>query len=106
MAVKYKFKKDDPVVVTAGKYKGVESKVVHIFKERGKILLEGVNVVKRHQKPNQVHTEGGIIEKTLPVDISNAMYYCSKCSKGVRLGIKEEKGSKKRFCRSCGTVIK
>ena len=104
--VKYKLKKDDPVIVTAGKYKGVKSRVIRVLRDDATLLLENVNIVKRHYKPSQQHPEGGIEEKNLPIDISNVMYYCSKCKKGVKIGYKEVDGKKTRFCRSCGTEIK
>lgn len=104
--VKYKIKKEDPVVVTAGKDKGKKSKVLKVDKKRGKLFLEDVNVVKKHTKPNPMDPDGGINEKEMPVDISNAMYACKKCDKGVKLGIKVlESGQKQRFCKSCGEII-
>ncbi|GAB7141394.1 50S ribosomal protein L24 [Deferribacterales bacterium RsTz2092] len=114
MPVKYKIKKGDPVVVIAGKNKLTATqnqklkgaKVVSIDRGRGKLIVENVNVVKRHTRPSQQSQEGGIVEKAMPVDISNVMYLCSKCDKGVRLGVKIlESGKKARFCKSCGEVI-
>lgn len=104
--VKFKLKKDDPIIVTVGKDKGKKSKIVRIVKDKGKVIAEGVNVVKRHMKPSQINPDGGIVEKEMPIDISNVMYFCSKCSKGVRLGIKVlQDGSKQRFCKSCGEIV-
>ncbi|MBZ4642785.1 MAG: large subunit ribosomal protein [Deferribacteres bacterium] len=104
--LKYKLKKDDPIVVIAGKEKGKTSKVLKIDRAKSKIYAEGLNIVKRHVKPNQLNPEGGIIEKEMPIHVSNVMYLCKKCDKGVRLGYKVlESGEKKRFCRSCGEII-
>lgn len=106
MPVKYKLKKNDPVVVISGKDKKKESKIIVIDKEKGKVVVENVNVVKRHTKPNQINPDGGIIEKNMPFDISNVMYHCKKCNKGVRLGVKVlDNGKKSRFCKSCGELV-
>jgi large subunit ribosomal protein L24 len=104
--VKFKLKAEDPVIVTTGKDKGTKSKVVRMDRQGGKVICENVNVAKRHVKPNQFNPDGGIMDKTMPLDISNVAYYCEKCSKGVKLGIKVlESGKKARFCRSCGEII-
>jgi large subunit ribosomal protein L24 len=114
VAVKYKIRKGDPVVVIAGrdkltvvrntKFKGAKVKSVIIAK--GKVVVESVNMVKRHFRQSQAHPEGGIVEKEMPIDISNVMYYCSKCDKGVRLGVKELEGGKRvRYCKACGEIV-
>jgi len=106
MLRKYKLKKDDPIIVISGKEKGKTSKVLKIDKTKDKVFAEGLNIVKRHVKPNQLNPEGGIVEKEMPIHISNVMYYCKKCGKGVRLGYKVlESGNKQRFCKSCGEII-
>ncbi|MGE4266505.1 MAG: 50S ribosomal protein L24 [Deferribacterales bacterium] len=106
MSVKLKIKKDDPIIVTTGKDKGQKTKVVKMDRDSGKVFCEGVNVSKKHVKPNQFNPDGGIVDKTMPLAVSNIMYYCEKCSKGVKLGIKVlESGKKVRFCRACGEII-
>lgn len=106
MAVKFKVKKDDPIVVSAGKDKGVKSKITKVDTKTAKVIVENVNKVKRHTRPNQMNPDGGIIEKEMPIDISNVAYFCKKCDKGVRLGVKElESGKKARFCKSCGEIV-
>ncbi|MGB9732126.1 MULTISPECIES: 50S ribosomal protein L24 [Calditerrivibrio] len=106
MAIKFKLKKDDPIIVTTGKDKGKKSKILKVLKEEKKVLAENVNVVKRHMKPSQLNPDGGIVEKEKPIDISNVMYLCPKCQKGVRLGIKVlQDGTKQRFCKSCGEIV-
>ncbi len=103
---KIKLRSEDPVVVIAGKDKGKKSKIVKLVRKNAKVYVENINMVKRHMKPNQFNPDGGIIEKEMPINISNIMYYCKKCDKGVRLGIKElESGQRIRFCRSCGETI-
>jgi large subunit ribosomal protein L24 len=106
MAAKYKIKSDDEVIVIMGKDKSKISKVVKVDRKNGKVVVENVNVVKRHTKPNQQNPDGGMIEKSMPVDISNIMYYCKKCKSGVKLGFKTLKSNKKsRFCKKCGEII-
>ncbi|MGC8769439.1 50S ribosomal protein L24 [Calditerrivibrio sp.] len=106
MAIKFKLKKDDPIIVTTGKDKGKKSKILKVLMEEKKVLAENVNVVKRHMKPSQLNPDGGIVEKEKPIDISNVMYLCPKCQKGVRLGIKVlQDGTKQRFCKSCGEIV-
>nr|WP_249762007.1 50S ribosomal protein L24 [Calditerrivibrio nitroreducens] len=104
--MKFKLKKDDPIIVTTGKDKGKKSKILKVLKEDKKVLAENINVVKRHMKPSQLNPDGGIVEKEKPIDISNVMYFCPKCQKGVRLGIKVlQDGTKQRFCKSCGEIV-
>lgn len=106
MPIKYKLRKNDPVVVIAGKNKNAKSKIIDLDKEKGQVVVENVNVVKRHYKPSQTNPDGGIVEKNMPFSISNVMYHCSKCDKGVRLGIKILENNKKvRYCKSCGEVV-
>ena len=103
---KIKLRSEDPVVVIAGKDKGKKSKIVKLIRKNAKVYVENINMVKRHMKPNQFNPDGGIVEKEMPINISNIMYYCKKCDKGVRLGVKVlESGQKTRFCRSCGETI-
>lgn len=106
MNAKFKLRAEDPVVVVSGKDKGKRSKIVKFNRKNGKVFVEDVNKVKRHTKPNQFNPDGGIVEKEMPVNVSNLMYLCKKCDKGVRLGMKVlESGQKSRFCRSCGETI-
>ena len=106
MPIKYKLKKDDPVVVIAGKDKKKVSKIIGLDKEKGQVVVENVNVVKRHTRPNQTNPDGEKKEKNMPFSISNVMYHCSKCNTGVRLGVKHlENGKKVRYCKKCNEVI-
>lgn len=99
-------RKNDTVMVTIGKDKGKTGKVIAIFAERGRALVEKLNMVKRHQKPTQKMRQGGIVEKEASIHLSNLMIYCSKCGKGVRAGVKLEKNGKKaRVCKKCGESI-
>lgn len=99
-------RKGDTVLVVAGKNKGKKGKVLSVLPNVNKILIEGVNVVKRHTKPTQRLPQGGIMEKETPVHSSNAMLFCSKCNKPTRVGKKIlENGEKERICRKCGETI-
>ena len=69
-----KFKKDDKIKVISGKDRGKVSKILKVMQKTNKVLIEGVGIVKRHTKPNKLNPEGGIIEKEMPIDISNIMH--------------------------------
>ncbi len=99
-------KKNDQVVVIAGKDKGKTGKVLRIVTKSGRALVEKVNMVKRHQRPSAKTGKGGILEKESPVHLSNLMVVCSKCGKPTRMGRRVlEDGSKARFCRKCKEVL-
>lgn len=100
-------KKDDTVVVLAGKDKDKRGKVLGVEPKRNKVLVDGVNVVRRHTKPRPPKfPQGGIIEKTLPIDLSNVMLVCPKCNKPTRAQNKlQSDGTKIRACRSCSEQI-
>jgi large subunit ribosomal protein L24 len=99
-------RKGDSVVITAGKDKGKKGNVLQAMPKEGKVIVEGVNVIKRHSKPNKANPQGGIIEREAAVHVSNAMPYCSKCGKGVRIAKKVlSDGTKVRSCAKCGEVF-
>jgi large subunit ribosomal protein L24 len=101
----YHVRKDDLVMVTTGKDKGKTGKVLRLTKKKDRLIVEKVNMVKRHVKPSQ-KSKGGIMEKESSIHVSNVMIYCEKCSKAVRVGKKIlEDGKKVRFCRKCDEVI-
>lgn len=105
-ASKLHVKKDDMVMVIAGKEKGKSGKVVRVFSETGKVVVEGINMIKRHTRPNRLHSEGGIIEKEAALSGSNVLLLCSACSKPVRTGKRVlEDGSKVRFCKKCNEIV-
>ena len=101
-----KIKKGDQVKVITGSSKGTIAKVRKIMPKENKVIVEGVNIVKKHLKPNQGNPEGGIFEKEMPIHISNVMAYDVKGKKAGRLGTKEEKGKKVRYYKSTGNVLK
>lgn len=105
MQGKSRIHRDDEVVVIAGKDKGARGKVVHVLPNEGRVLVAKVNMIKRHTRPSQAG-RGGIIEKEAPLHLSNVAFYCPKCKRGVRLGIKQlEDGRRVRCCRGCGEVL-
>ncbi len=102
-----KIKVGDTVRVMTGsteKGKGKDGKVLKIDHKNGKVLVEGINKVKKHSKPSMQNQAGGIIEKEAPIDISNVMYVHE--GKPTRIGFKTEDGKKVRFAKSTGDVIK
>lgn len=99
-------KKDDQVEIQAGKDKGRVGKVLRVDRGAGRAIVEKVNIVKRHTKPNPSNQQGGIIEKEGFIDLSNLMVICPKCSKTVRVGKKIlDDGSKVRVCKKCGESV-
>ncbi|GAB4439260.1 MAG: 50S ribosomal protein L24 [bacterium] len=99
-------KKNDTVIVLTGKDKGKTGKILKLLKDEGKVLVEKINLVKKHSRPTQSNPQGGIIEKELPIAISNVALLCKKCEKGVRIGKKIlDDGSKVRYCKKCGEIL-
>ena len=99
-------KKGDTIKVLMGKDKGKMAKVLRIVNKKGKVLVEGVNSYKKHERARQKGKKGQVIERVMPIDISNVLLYCEKCKKGVRIGIlASAKGKKSRVCKSCGLNI-
>ncbi|MBI4212272.1 MAG: 50S ribosomal protein L24 [Deltaproteobacteria bacterium] len=101
-----KIKKGDTVMVIAGKDKGKTGRVTLVDHKAGRLTVEKINVVKRHQKPNQKMKQGGIIEKELPIQVSNVMFYDQKNGKPTRLQYKLAKnGKKQRVAKNSGQVV-
>ena len=102
---KLNVKKGDTVVVLSGKDKGKQGKVIEAQPKKGKVIVEGVNKVKRHTKPNQKYPQGGIIQKEAPLNACKVMLVCPACKKATRTGKKEVNGKMVRACKKCGEVI-
>ena len=99
--------KGDRVVVLAGKDKGAEGVVQRAIPETGKVIVEGVNVAKKHQAPTRADQQGGIIDKAMPIDVSNVAVISPKDGKATRVGYKVlDDGSKIRVCKRTGEEIK
>ena len=105
MAAKFKIKKGDRVVVTTGRDKGKSGEVLAVQRDRNRVLVQGVNLVKRHQKPTQ-SAQGGIIEKEASVHISNVAHIDPKTDQPTRIGYRLlDDGRKVRFAKGSGEVI-
>ena len=98
-----KIKKGDTVKVITGKDKNKEGKVISVDAKKGRVLVEGVNMVTKHSKPSQSDPNGGIVQKEAPVDLSNVMYLHK--GKATRVGFKLEGDKKVRYAKSTGEVI-
>lgn len=101
---KLKIKQGDTVKVIAGKEKGKTGKVLRVEPTRERVVIERLNMVKRHRRPSPQNPQG-MLEREAPIHVSNVMYYCSRCSEGVRLGIKRVEGDRLRVCKQCGTEV-
>jgi len=103
--IKVKLRRDDEVVVIAGRDKGARGRVIRTLPAEGRVVVSKVNMVKRHTRQTQ-QSSGGIVNREAPLSISNVQFYCSNCAQGVRLGSKTlEDGRKMRTCRKCGEVL-
>jgi large subunit ribosomal protein L24 len=99
-------RKGDQVVVIAGKEKGKRGRVLRLVTDKGRVVIERVNMVKRHTKPTQRNPRGGILEKEGSVEASNVALWCGKCVAPRRAKSDEKEGQKKRrICVKCGTVF-
>ncbi len=99
-------KKEDTVLVTTGKERGKKGRVLSVMPLKSKLIIEKVNIIKRHMKPSRKYSQGGIIEKEAPIHISNVMLVCPKCGKPTRIGnLVIESGRKVRTCKKCKEVI-
>jgi large subunit ribosomal protein L24 len=101
-----KIRKNDNVLVIAGKDRGKKGKVRFAYPKKQRIIVEGVNFIKKHSKARGAVRQAGIIDLEAPLHISNVMLVCDKCGKPARIGFRTlEDGRKVRFCKACGEVI-
>ena len=106
LANKCYIKKDDKVKIIVGKDQGKIGKVLKVDRKKSRILVEKINMVKRHSKPTNQNRQGGIIEKEMPIQWSNAMVMCSKCVSPVRIKMQRlEDGKKVRVCVKCNEAL-
>lgn len=104
--VKTKLKKEDQVVVISGNDRGKRGKVLLVDEKKNRVVVEGINKRKKNLKQNQTQDgKGGIIQIEFPINLSNVMYFCEKCKKGVRLGVEVNDKSKARVCKKCGKKL-
>ncbi len=99
--------KNDNVIVLAGNARGKSGKILKIFRENHRVIVEGVNIIKRHTRASQKNPKGGIVQKEAPINASNVMVVCPKCNKPSRVGHKSVSDSATgrkhtmRICRNC-----
>ena len=99
-------KKNDKVKVITGRDRGKIGKVLKVLRKKDRVLVEKVNIVKRHTRPNAKNRQGGIVESEAPIPLSNVMLMCNKCMASTRVGHKIlEDGKKIRACAKCGETI-
>ena len=100
-----KIKRGDTILVIAGKNRNKTGKVTKVIKEKDRIAVEGINIAKKHIKPNRTSPQGGIIDITRPIPVSNAMVICPHCSKATRIGCKITEKGKLRVCKHCDAAL-
>lgn len=99
-------RKGDKVLVSTGDDRGKKGKVLKVLPEKDKVLVEGVNFVKKHTKPNQKNPQGGIVEKEAPIHASNLRVVCPGCGESAGLSRKRDAdGKARRVCKSCGETL-
>ncbi len=103
---KVKVKKGDRVEVIAGKDRGKVGKVLRVFPAEGRLIVEKVNIIKKHSRPTQKNPQGGIVEMEAPLSVSNVMLLCPRCNKKTRVGKTVlANGTRVRICKKCGSEI-
>lgn len=100
-----KIKEGDQVLIISGKYRGKKGKVLIAFPKESKILVEGINIRKKHQRPKKSGEKGQIVEKPAPIYVSNTKLICPKCNQPVRVGYKIIEKKKYRICKKCTQEI-
>ena len=101
-----RIKKNDKVKIIVGKDSGKIGKVLRIISKKQRVLVENVNFVKCHTRPNAQNRQGGIIEREAPIDLSNVMLMCNKCMAPIRVKMQHlESGRNVRICRKCNEII-
>jgi len=100
-----RLKKGDEVVVLAGKDIGRRGTISRVMADADRVIVDGINIAKRHTKQQGQVMQGGIIDKEMPIHISNVGLWCGHCKKATRVGFKIEGGDKQRICRKCERSI-
>ena len=100
-----KIRKNDKVLIISGKDRGKQGKVLSVFPKERKIIVEGVNLVKKHLKSKKSGEKGQIVERPAPLSVSDAKLICPNCGKAVRIGYKIVEGNKYRICKKCQQEI-
>ena len=98
-----KLRRDDQVAVMTGKDRGKTGKILRVYPAKGRALVEGINLVKKHVRPTQDNPKGGFASQERPIALSNLQRLCSRCRRGVRVGFTRGKdGAVSRVCKRCG----
>jgi len=97
-----KIRKGDKVRVLTGKDRGKDGNVTRVIPAAGKVIVDGVNVAKKHQRATRATMQGGIIDKDMPIPVANVALLCPACGKPTRVGYKITDGVKSRVCKKCG----
>ncbi len=100
-----KIKKNDNIIILTGKDRDKQGKVLRVLTEDNKVLVEGMNLKKKHQRPRKQGEKGQMIDMPHPIHVSNVALYCGSCGKGVRMGAKLNGKKKVRVCKKCGKEI-
>ncbi len=101
-----KLRKNDNIKIIAGKEKGKTGKITNTLPKKGKVVIDGLNMYKKHVRPKRQGEKGQTISVSRPIDVSNVMLICASCGKTTRIGIEiAENGSKKRYCKRCNVAI-
>jgi len=99
-------KKNDNVLVTAGKEKGKRGRVIAVYPRENRVLIEKLNMIKRHTRPNQQLRQGGIVEKESPISAANVKIICAKCDKPTSIARKAQgDGARVRVCKACDATL-
>jgi large subunit ribosomal protein L24 len=102
----FRLRKNDTVQVITGEYKGKTGRIIKVFTDKNRALVEGLNMVKRHTKPNQKNQQGGILQKEAPLALSNLMLVCPKTGKPTKTGVSVLEGGKRvRFSKRAKEII-
>lgn len=101
-----KLKKGDNVIILSGKDRGRQGNILKVFPQKGKIVVEGLNISKKHVKAKRQGEKGQVVEVPSPMPLSNAQLFCQKCKKGSRIGYTIEGAEKVRICKRCATPFK
>ncbi|HPX48582.1 MAG: 50S ribosomal protein L24 [Treponema sp.] len=104
MDAKFKIRKDDQVEVIAGKDKGKRGTIVRVVRDKNRVIVSGINIVKKAMKKRSQQDRGGIVEIEAPIHVSNVMIVCKKCGP-TRIGYKIDGDKKVRVCRKCGEAL-
>lgn len=100
-----KIKTNDQVHIMRGKDAGKTGKVVQVFPTENKVVVDGMNIMKKHVRARGEGQKGQVLELSAPINVSNVMLICSKCGKPTRVGYKKDGDTKKRFCKQCDQIV-